>query len=160
MYAHISPFNGSLAQGSIRSDNNGTWERHATVYAGDIATHHLLYRQAQESDLNFENDGSYHHYRLQPTEDLMNLIRASKSDTLQEREEDSSQGLVTDYLWKNADQTVWQNFHDYSQNSGDTVAQWMEDNNAEATCAVPIRYSVVSEGYYGKLYGNQGVLAY
>lgn len=160
MHAHISPTNGSLAQSSIRSENNGTWQRHATVYAGDVATHHLLYRQALESDLSFENDGSYHHYRLQPTEEMMHILKSDLSKSLSEREENNVQGLVTDYIWKNNDQTVWQEFHDYSYNSGDTVAGWMEDHNSEASCAVPIRYSVVSEGYYGKLYGDQGVIAY
>ena len=101
MHAHLAPVNESLAQASIRSDNNGTWARHATVYAGDLATHHLMYRQAHESDLGFDNDGSYHQYRLQPTTELLARLGQSNRSSFGKREEDSSYGLVADYLWKN-----------------------------------------------------------
>ncbi|KAL8718639.1 MAG: hypothetical protein Q9225_004257, partial [Loekoesia sp. 1 TL-2023] len=101
MHAHVVPINESLARASVRTDNNGTWARHATVYAGDFASHHLMYRQAHEADLGFDNDGSFHQYRLQPTTELLTRVRQSKDGTFGKREEKNSYGLVTDYLWKN-----------------------------------------------------------
>ncbi|KAI4231836.1 MAG: hypothetical protein LQ352_008384, partial [Teloschistes flavicans] len=102
VHAHIAPIDESLAKASIQTANNGTWARHATVYSGDLATHHLMYRQAHHTDLGFDNDGSFHQYRLQPTEDMLTQLRQSKNTTDHgKREEDNSYGLVADYLWKN-----------------------------------------------------------
>ena len=55
----LSIENRSLALASMASGNNGTWEKHATVYAGDMETHHLLYRLASPEDIGMENDGTF-----------------------------------------------------------------------------------------------------
>ncbi|EJD55656.1 hypothetical protein AURDEDRAFT_148042 [Auricularia subglabra TFB-10046 SS5] len=93
VHAHVAVLNGSLKSASVRSANNGTWELHATFLRSGQATHHLMYRTAHADDLGFANDGSYHHYRVQPTSEY-------SAHLLQARVEDKSNNLVTDYLWK------------------------------------------------------------
>jgi len=92
LMAHIMPIEDSLKLGSMATTNNGTWAHHASFYHGNITTHHLMYRTAHHDDLGFKNDGSYHHYRVRPT--------AEYSKILGRREEDKSNNLVTDYIWR------------------------------------------------------------
>lgn len=92
IHSHIPTIGDSLVKASIASNNTGEWAHHATIYnLDDNPTHHVMYRLASAADLGRENDGSFHHYRVQPSP--QNLLRP--------RVEDTSNNLVTDYLWTN-----------------------------------------------------------
>jgi hypothetical protein len=40
--AHVPIFKGGLKAASMQTNNNGTWERHATFYWGGEESHYLL----------------------------------------------------------------------------------------------------------------------
>ena len=89
-----------LASMRTGADNNGTWHRHATFFWVGRESHYLMYRQASPDDLGFDNDGSFHHYRMQDS-DRGKALREVGNGGLGKREEDRAYGVVTDYLWQN-----------------------------------------------------------
>ena len=56
-------------------------------------------------------------------------------------------------------QNVWQDFHDagHYNTTGSNVANWMEVNRSEATCAVPA-IQVASHGGSSTVNGDNGVI--
>ncbi|KAB8349680.1 hypothetical protein FH972_023696 [Carpinus fangiana] len=151
---HIPALNGMLFAASIATSNNGTWARHATRYVNGEETHHLLYRKAVKADLGFENDGSYHHYRVQDA-------HRNQHVSLEKRLEKRTYKVVSDYLWKNNGQGNWQAMHD-AVNVNDMAyksGKYFQDNNLEAGCLVPIG-TVGSHGGSSTFNVDQGVLAY
>lgn len=123
--------NATLRQASLASGNNGTWDVHASGYRGDKLTHHILYRLASEEDLGRPNDGSYHHYRVQPAR----ILSGGKLQKRTDRFDDA--GIVVDYIWKNNFRERWCCFSGSANLLGSNTAYWMERNSAEAACAVP-----------------------
>ncbi|KAK3353848.1 hypothetical protein B0T25DRAFT_518823 [Lasiosphaeria hispida] len=57
-----------LLHESMETENNGTWHRHATYFWDGEESHYLMYRQAHPDDLGHENDGTFHHYRVQDSD--------------------------------------------------------------------------------------------
>lgn len=63
----------------------------------------------------------------------------------------------------NRDYNVWEEMKDDlpGDPAGKVIGEWMEHNNAEATCAVPIfQYTAEGQSRTQTIYGNQGVMAY
>ncbi|KIJ45396.1 hypothetical protein M422DRAFT_46830 [Sphaerobolus stellatus SS14] len=161
-YSHIPTINGSVSEAALRNGSTLDWQHQVTAFYKGEETHRVYYRQAHTDDLGKENDGSYHHYRVRPSPSMLERIRKLRQAAgLKEREEADSYGLVSDYLWRHNNPTVWQTFHDNinPDTMGSTLANWMENNNAEVSCAVPVE-TVAGVGGSSQVLGNRGIVAY
>jgi hypothetical protein len=154
-HIEIQPNEPLIRAASLRGGLNGTWVRIATTYINDTEAHHLHHRLAVAEDLGFENDGSYHHFRATPAPAMLRRLGV--------RAEDNDNGVVVDYLWKDGYQGNWNQIHGISNEGnrlGSTTAEWMETNNAEATCASVGSLVTVSEGSDFYELEDQGIVAY
>jgi hypothetical protein len=155
-----------------------------SIFSCNIAdTPWYRYRQAAKEDLGFDNDGSFHHYRVQDS-DHMKRLHAQKADglsALEKRIEKTASGVVTDYLWKNGlvvlsemnsctkvsslmrtrNQNAWDNFHDdISVKSLETDAHsYLTDHDADASCFTPI-LQLGTHGGSSSTRIDNGILAY
>jgi hypothetical protein len=137
-------------------NGNHTFRHVATVYRHDVETHQLFYRHAHPDDLGKENDGTYHHIRA-------NYTGSPPSDAVSRRAESNMDHVVGDYLWKDGDSTLFNDIHNEDNIVGDVgtgLANWMEQNNSEASCASIRTFVSVSEGGKIPKYEDQGVFAY
>lgn len=156
LVAHIPIANGStLHQAHTRSSNSFNWTHVATSYTTQgQPKHQIHYRLASPEDLGRPNNGNYHHVRAQPvTNTASNSSAHSRRD-----DEDNNGGVVVDYLWTNGDQSLWDDLGGKAQadDLGSTTANYMETNDAEASCAVP-GVQQFNGNYAGE---DQGVVAY
>ena len=156
LVAHVAIANGStLHHAYTGSTNDSDWTHVATSYtAQGQPMHSLHYRLASPEDLGRPNNGDYHHIRAQHISN-----DASNSSSHSRRSDRASNGgVVADYLWTNGDKSLWNQLGGKSQanNLGSTIADYMENSNSQASCAVPgVQQS--NGKYAGE---DQGVLAY
>jgi hypothetical protein len=145
-----------------RDANNGTeWERYATYYWDEEESQYLKYRQAHATDLGHENDGSFHHFRAEDSEQIKALRRSPHS--LNRRLSRRAFGVVTDYLWKNNnDKGMWDELHK-TVNKGDLaqkVAGYLENNKQGASCLTIVDRVCTRGGCSDWSRMNNGVIAY
>lgn len=119
--------------------NNGTDFIHiATTYRNGSAQYTIHYRRAHPDDLGRPNDGTYHQVRVAPAGTNVN---GSSSDATKRAEDDVS-GVVMDYLWQQGSDALWTDTyydtHTFDQTAASDITSWMEQNQAEATCATII----------------------
>jgi hypothetical protein len=146
-----------LMRAATKYGNNGTWVHIATTYYNDTEAHYIYHRLAHQDDLGKANDGIYHHFRAMPSSATLTKLKP--------RAEDDDNGVVVDYLWKDGNSQLWDDAQsDGNPDNGDyfgsTIANWMEDNSAEVTCATVGIGIPVSEGSDPIEQEDQGVLAY
>jgi hypothetical protein len=145
-----------VIRNQFKFDGNYTFQHVATVYRNDIETHHVLHRFAHPDDLGKENDGNYHHLRAQ-------VSGAQTNSSNQKRAESDMDHVVGDYLWRDGNSAIFndiKNENTIGNDIGSNLANWMEENNSEATCASIRTFVPVSEGGPVPEYEDQGVFAY
>ncbi|PVH72487.1 hypothetical protein DL98DRAFT_576806 [Cadophora sp. DSE1049] len=161
--SHVSLEGRSLKDASMSSENNGTWARHATFYWQGEESHYLLYRRADPEDLGFENDGSFHHYRVEDS-DNVKILRAQLSKGhpgIDKRLEKRSYGVVTDYVWRNGNKNLWDSMHqsaDFKDMARKTTS-YLENHKQEVSCLTPIAQLGTHGGSSNSRIDN-GVIAY
>ncbi|PVH72488.1 hypothetical protein DL98DRAFT_595950 [Cadophora sp. DSE1049] len=167
--AHIPLAHRSLKESSMATQNNGTWERHATFYWDNEA-----YRKATADNLGFENDGTFHHYRVEDSNHVRDLRKriALGHPGLEKRLEERAYVVVTDYLWQNGNKDGYNQMHDSADFKDMTrkIDIYMEGNKQGVSCLTPIgtiashggssRFridnSIIAYGWNDKPYGSNG----
>ncbi|KAH6718672.1 hypothetical protein BKA61DRAFT_712451 [Leptodontidium sp. MPI-SDFR-AT-0119] len=161
--AHIPLSHQSLKESSMATQNNGTWERHATFYWDNEESHHLMYRKATVDDLGYENDGTFHHYRIQDSDHVKDLRKrmALGHPGIEKRLEERAYGVVTDYLWQNGNQDSYNQMHDSADFEDMTrkIDNYMEGNKQGVSCLTPIG-SIGTHGGSSRFRVDNGIIAY
>lgn len=142
-----------VLRNNFKYDGNHTFTHVATVYRKGLHTHSLYHRFAHPEDLGHENDGSFHQIRALP----------STASNITKRVEKDIDHVVGDYIWKDGNSQFFNDIHNeknLANDIGSTIANWMEENNSQATCASIRTWIPVSEGSSVPEYENQGVFAY
>ncbi|KAM7195354.1 hypothetical protein V8F20_007573 [Naviculisporaceae sp. PSN 640] len=147
----------------LAASKNGTWERHITFYWDGKESQYLMYRAAHPDDLGHENDdGSFHHYRAQDSDRVIALEKEHGfHGLLAKREENRAYGVVTDYLWKNEQKSMWQDLHD-SADFNDMkrkTSGYLQNNNQIASC-LSVLGLLGTHGGSATSRLNNGVIAY
>ncbi|KAG4440290.1 hypothetical protein IFR05_004251 [Cadophora sp. M221] len=161
--AHIPLLHRSLKESSMATQNNGTWERHATFYWDNEESHYLMYRKATVDDLGYENDGTFHHYRIQDSDHVKDLRKrmALGHPGIEKRLEQRAYGVVTDYLWQNGNQDSYNQMHDSADFKDMTrkIDNYMEGNKQGVSCLTPIG-SIGTHGGSSRFRVDNGIIAY
>ncbi|KAH7403827.1 hypothetical protein BKA64DRAFT_707299 [Cadophora sp. MPI-SDFR-AT-0126] len=156
--AHIPLSHRSLKVSSMATQNNGTWERHATFYWDNEE-----YRKATADDLGFENDGTFHHYRLEDSEHVKDIRKriALGHPGLEKRLEARAYEVVTDYLWQNGNQEAYNQKHDSVDFKDMTrkIDNLLESNKLGVSCLTPIG-AIASHGGSSRFRIDNGIVAY
>ncbi|KAH9214904.1 hypothetical protein DL95DRAFT_409055 [Leptodontidium sp. 2 PMI_412] len=161
--AHIPLSHRSLKESSMATQNNGTWERHTTFYWDNEESHYLMYRKATVDDLGYENDGTFHHYRIQDSDHVKDLRKrmALGHPGIEKRLEERAYGVVTDYLWQNGNQDFYNLMHDSADFKDMTrkIDNYMEGNKQGVSCFTPIG-SIGTHGGSSRFRVDNGIIAY
>ncbi|KAK0114917.1 hypothetical protein ONS96_013392 [Cadophora gregata f. sp. sojae] len=147
----------------MATQNNGTWERHATFFWDNEESHYLMYRKATPEDLGFENDGTFHHYRIEDSDNVKDLRKRIElgHPGLEKRLENRAYGVVTDYLWQNGNQNNYNQMHDSADFKDMTrkIDNYLEGNKQGVSCLTPIG-TVAGPGGSTRFRVDNGIIAY
>jgi hypothetical protein len=149
--SHIS-FGNALSLGDALKLQNGSatevWTHIITMYDGSGTESHYVFHRREQS--NYTISGTLNHVRSQPA-----------SSGLKARQDgDTSEGVTVDYWWADGQNNLWSdvNSEDGSgivDSLGSGMANWMEDNNAQASCC-----SLMVNNDVSYFYENQGVASW